>query len=215
MTTMNHKFKKSFWDTSLFSLLLANLFTIFATLYGGWELSSILFIYWAQSVIIGFFNVKRMGSLDNFSTQNILVNGKPVKNTAIAKHFIIGFFIMHYGMFHFVYFIFLIVFSAMRGLDIGGVFLATAIFLANHYYSHKKNLEEDKQQQRHIIGLMFHPYVRIIPMHLTIILGFILSGTTGLILFMGLKTIADLISHMIEHAKWKLPASMSIKSNRL
>jgi hypothetical protein len=88
-----------------------------------------------------------------------------------------------------------------------GVVIASFIFVINHYYSHKINLEEDKRKLRHIVSLMFHPYARIIPMHLTMILAFIINGRTGLILFMILKTIADLISHMIEHADWsvKLP----------
>jgi len=51
--------------------------------------------------------------------------------------------------------------------------------------------------------MMFFPYLRIIPMHLTIIFGSdYAKGSSGaLILFLVLKTIADLIMHMIEHAK--------------
>jgi len=201
--------KKSFWDTSLFMLFTVNIATIIATLYGEWQLTTILFIYWAQSVTIGVFNVKRMAALDNFSTRNIQLNGKPVMNTDIGKKAIISFFIMHYGIFHLVYFVFLLVFSAMRGVDLLGVLIASSIFIVNHYYSHKVNLEDDKRKLKHIVSLMFHPYVRIIPMHLTIILAFIFSGTIGLIIFMSLKTIADLISHIIEHAKWKLPANFN------
>ena len=48
---------------------------------------------------------------------------------------------------------------------------------------------------------MFTPYLRIIPMHLTIILGATLGGGAGLIVFGILKTIADAIMHVIEHKR--------------
>ena len=48
---------------------------------------------------------------------------------------------------------------------------------------------------------MFWPYARILPIHLTIILGTgVMDGSHALILFLGLKTAADLVMHAIEHA---------------
>ncbi len=51
--------------------------------------------------------------------------------------------------------------------------------------------------------IMFFPYARVIPMHLTIVIGghFTKGSQGALILFLALKTIADLIMHMIEHAE--------------
>jgi hypothetical protein len=47
---------------------------------------------------------------------------------------------------------------------------------------------------------MFLPYGRVIPMHLTIILGtFFSGGTAGLLIFGGLKTAADIVMHKVEH----------------
>lgn len=51
--------------------------------------------------------------------------------------------------------------------------------------------------------MMFFPYARIIPMHLTIIFGGMLSewtfaAKTTLALFMLLKTFADVIMHVVE-----------------
>lgn len=46
---------------------------------------------------------------------------------------------------------------------------------------------------------MFAPYARIIPMHLIIIFGAIMSSQIKLILFLGLKTLVDLISHTLKH----------------
>ena len=55
-----------------------------------------------------------------------------------------------------------------------------------------------------MFSLMSRPYARIIPMHLTIILGgfFLMSGIVNvfvLVLFLVLKTGADLKMHFSEH----------------
>jgi hypothetical protein len=48
---------------------------------------------------------------------------------------------------------------------------------------------------------MFFPYARILPMHLTILIGAYLEkhSTGTVILFLGLKTFADLTMHLMEH----------------
>jgi hypothetical protein len=49
---------------------------------------------------------------------------------------------------------------------------------------------------------MFYPYVRIIPMHIMIVLGsrFLGDNTLALVMFLLLKTAADVAMHIIEHA---------------
>jgi hypothetical protein len=44
---------------------------------------------------------------------------------------------------------------------------------------------------------MFYPYARVIPMHLTLTLGFFISSP--LLFFLLLKTLADAIMHVVEH----------------
>ena len=46
------------------------------------------------------------------------------------------------------------------------------------------------------------PYARIIPMHLTLIFGSLLAiqSARELVLFLSLKTLADLSMHMVKHA---------------
>lgn len=72
------------------------------------------------------------------------------------------------------------------------------MFFINHYLSFIKFKKETLNSKPNIGQLMFKPYVRIIPMHFTIIFGFF---SQGLIIFMILKTIADIISDKIEHIK--------------
>ncbi|MDP1340599.1 DUF6498-containing protein, partial [Klebsiella variicola] len=47
--------------------------------------------------------------------------------------------------------------------------------------------------------LMTVPYLRIIPMHLTLICGVFLGGSGTVLFFMLLKTAADAAMHHVEH----------------
>ena len=69
----------------------------------------------------------------------------------------------------------------------------------------KHNLEKDSERVPNIGTVMFFPYLRIIPMHLTIIFGgmFAKESTIVLLIFLGLKTFADVLMHVIEHSKLK------------
>ena len=54
-------------DPPLMSLIAANLLTIAFAIIGNWDLATVLFIYWAQSVIIGIFTVVSLLSADTES----------------------------------------------------------------------------------------------------------------------------------------------------
>ena len=79
------------------------------------------------------------------------------------------------------------------------------LFLFSHVLSLIQNAREDLRAPTPNLGtIMFMPYLRVIPMHLTIIFGgFMVGGNginmTGMVLFMGLKTLADAAAHLIEH----------------
>jgi hypothetical protein len=60
-------------------------------------------------------------------------------------------------------------------------------------------VDADLRGTPNIGTLMFVPYIRIIPMHLTIILGVMLEDGLGLLLFGSLKTVADVAMHKVEH----------------
>ena len=47
-------------DSSATSLIAANLITIVFAIYEGWNLQELMVIYWSQSVIIGYFSIRRM-----------------------------------------------------------------------------------------------------------------------------------------------------------
>jgi len=196
-----------FYDRSLWFLLGSNAVTVVLAVTQNWNLLPLMWVYWFQSIVIGFFNFLRIRHLSEFSTEGLAINGHPVEPTPETKNRIARFFLLHYGMFHLVYFIFLLVFSltgmfstadedVLNTADLKYILPLALLFLGNHLFSYFYNRPRDIGRQN--IGmLMFYPYARIIPMHLTIILGFFLGNR--LLFFLLLKTLADAIMHVVEH----------------
>ncbi len=186
-------------DPSAISLLFSNILVIILAIVQGWEVSTVLWVYWMQSLIIGFFQFLRILSLKKFSTENFTINNQPVQPTVTTKIFTAFFFAFHYGFFHFIYAIFLFnFFRSSQSLDLSFIFIGGFIFFLNHLYSFYHNRIIDGQKTQNIGILMFAPYARIIPMHLIIIFGTILGQST-LVVFLLLKTIVDLVLHNIKH----------------
>jgi hypothetical protein len=195
------RLEKVFSDNSLWSLLLANLLTIILALWQDWNLMMLMSVYWAQSVIIGGFSFWRMRGLKKFSTDGLKMNGSYVKPTDKTRRSVSRFFLMHYGFFHLIYLIFLLP-KAVNAASSLGVQVMVVVFFLNHLYSFFHNRKKDESCVPNIGTLMFLPYARIIPMHLTIILGAAI-GSAGLVFFLILKTVADMIMHVVEHQRCK------------
>jgi len=45
---------------SIGSLILSNLIPLIGVLFFGWDVSTILILYWSENVIIGFYNIFKM-----------------------------------------------------------------------------------------------------------------------------------------------------------
>jgi hypothetical protein len=180
-------------------------------LHQHWSLSSLLLLYWAQSVVIGIAHFCRILSLDKFSTEGYKINDRPVEPTPQTRRLTAGFFAAHYGLFHVVYLGF--IFGFGRGAAIWSAWLAlcTALFALNHLWSYRRNRELDRQGTPNIGALLFMPYVRIVPMHATFLSGALFAPAgIGIVFFVVLKTAADVAMHVVEHAllrKVHLPAA--------
>ncbi|MBO6658869.1 MAG: hypothetical protein JJ934_18395 [Pseudomonadales bacterium] len=185
-------------DGSLFALIVTNVFVLLLALTMGWRLIDMMLVYWIQSVVIGVANFYRMLNLEEFSTENFTMNNRPVDPTPETKRQVAGFFALHFGTFHVVYFVFMMTgeFGDPRlGMDL---LICGAAFAMNHWYSYQYHLKSDRSGTPNIGTLMFTPYARVVPMHLTIIFGAAI-GQGGIFLFGFLKTIADGVMHQIEH----------------
>lgn len=201
-----------FIKLSTLSLVFSNVLVIFFAIVDDLSAIDVLWIYWMQSVIIGIFNFIKIITLKDFSTEGFKQGNKPVLPTRSTKISTAIFFLFHYGFFHFIYAIFLSSFSIM-GYSKPGKFetsyfiFTTVMFFISYLTEFINSKNEDAQEIPNIGKLMFAPYVRIIPMHLTIILGGFIaaagsffSANTNLaiiVLFTGIKTVVDLLTHSI------------------
>ena len=176
-------------DLSAVTLLLSNLLVIVLAISQNWDISTILWVYWVQSIIIGLFQFLRILSLKNFSTENLTINNVPASPTIQTKFFTAFFFAFHYGFFHFIYAIFLASVVAKTPENFLSFLIGSSVFFLNHLYSFIHNRITDEKLKPNIGTLMFAPYIRIVPMHLVIIIGALLGNQAKLIFFLSLKTL--------------------------
>ncbi len=197
---------------SSLAILLSNLAAIAVAVVQNWDLRPLLIVYWAQSVIIGFFNFIRIIKLKDFSTEGLTSNGKRVTEDAKGKWSTAIFFLVHYGFFHFGYAIFIGAASfgkmdtadgekwAPLQSDTVGVLVAILGFFISHAFSFRQNVKADLAGRPNLGTMMFLPYARVVPMHLTIIFGLGMGNNRwALFLFLLLKTGADVLMHKVEH----------------
>ena len=191
-------------------LIIANLLPIYGVIFLSWNPFDIILLYWTENIVIGVFNFLRMLSAQGktpLSTVSNDISGETPGG--FAMNLGLGLFsLLHYGIFTFVHGAFLgfLVFpktTFFLDKDFSGVgifMLALTIshgfsFLYN-YIGKKEYLERSAQQQ------MTAPYGRIIVIHLTIILGGLVSTflpNFAIILFVIIKIIVDLGAHMRAH----------------
>jgi len=189
---------------SSLALIIANLVPVAGAVFLGWKLSDVMVLYWAESAIIGFFNV--------------------CKIAVIGRWFALAagpFFLGHFGGFMAVHFLFIYMIFVKgpdnmndSGGDLAEVarlfmvlwpaLLALAI---SHAYSFLNNfLGRGEYKGRTVSGQMSEPYARIVFMHLVLIFGGGLSLVLGqtelvLIVVIAAKIFVDLKAHVKEHSK--------------
>lgn len=197
ISSFKNLIKQSLSDRSLISLIIINFLTIILSIIEHLPLGDILFIYWCQSVIIGFFQffkileLKKYHTLDEKRGQSKI----PIANIPV-KIWIATFFVFHYGFFHLAYLVFIL----QKNPDILASLPLGITFFINHFYSYLKNHKKDSEKIRVINHVMGEPYLRIIPMHLVIMIGGgLFNSTIALVFFQILKTLTDSASHIIEH----------------
>lgn len=188
--------------TSLSSLALiaANLLPLFGVLLLGWSIGELMLLFWAESAVIGFYNLLKMARVGKWS---VLFFGP--------------FFTGHFGGFMVVHLLFIYGFfinDPNAGTDIPvdqvlADFLALLPALLGFFLSHGISYVSNFLGRQEYLGMtinaqMGQPYKRIIVMHVTIIFGGFLVMALGstlpaLLLIIGLKLWTDLYSHLKEH----------------
>lgn len=195
-------------------LILSNALTALLALVLRWPLETLLWPYWIQSVIIGWYSRRRMLSLQRFSTDGFEMNGEPVPETPEALRRTANFFTLHYGFFHVGYCAFLVNrTTTLSQWDWLAFAVMAASFVMSHGASFRQNLEADSRGRPNLGTLMFLPYARIVPMHLTILFGSALASESpqAVLLFSALKTAADVAMHYMEHRLLQRQPSVALQ----
>lgn len=191
------------------ALVVANLVPLIGVLWFGWNMWTILTIYWVENGIVGLFNVLKMAAV-----------------AGLGKLGVIPFFVVHYGLFWFVHGVFVLtlpsfapfggemagglgtvptVDTTATGADFGNVAVAAVVLLVSHGASYVFNfLGRGEFRRTTAMALMSAPYRRVVILHLTILFGafaVILLGAQvlPLVILVALKTALDLAFHLREH----------------
>lgn len=197
-------------------LILVNLIPIGGVFFAGWQVGTILAIYWLENVAIGLLNVVKI----------LVARGAPREAEAhrAPAVFLALFFCFHYGLFTLVHGAF--VFTVFQeggpfGSDRGAGFMdgplagaADAIqrffvpflgLFASHLFSFLYNFLGRGEYLRASPGdMMAAPYARVVVLHVTILFGGFIVLAIGspkpvVLLLVALKTYGDTIFHLREH----------------
>ena len=210
---------------SFIFIITANSIPVIGVIFLKWNPFVILFIYWGESLIIGFFNLLKM------MISGAIENGRFSKSGFTEAAGLCAFFIVHYGMFMLVHGIFIFVFMILTiTMNIkGGSEASNAIAVLSSFIpesmSHADLLESEFSAVTvlfisHLVSFymyfiktgeynytkadtyMMRPYKRIVVMHLTIIFGAFALFITGfkssvfIIVWIGIKILFDLKIHV-------------------
>jgi len=192
---------------SIGSLILSNLVPLFGVLFFGWSVSTILILYWSENVIIGFSNVVKMaGSQGKADPTKFSIGQKP--SQVPKRLFLIGFFLVHFGMFTFGHGAFVFSFFGTEQPTFKSLFPALLSLFASHGISTYVHFIKNGEYRRvSYADLFFQPYKRVVIMHLTIIFGAWVSlafklPSLVLVALIFLKIMVDILFHRKEHTKF-------------
>ena len=216
-------------DISIIALVAANIVPLVGAVWFDWDVFVIVLLYWAENVIVGFYNILKMA---------LAHVEHPIGH--LPKLFMIPFFTVHYGGFAAVHGLFVMGLlgsgfeGAMEGPGGGPgswpcvfvflemlinvvitaysmipnqVRLALLVLVVSHGISFVYNyLYKGEYKKASLQKLMGAPYGRVVVLHLAILFGAFISLALGspagvLILLVVIKTFIDLKLHVRSHKK--------------
>jgi len=190
-------------SSSSLVLIVANLIPVAGSVFLGWSLSDVMVLYWAESAVIGLFNIFK-----------IIIIGR------WAALFAAPFFVGHFGGFMavhflFIYTIFVKQFQAGNAGDnelaeVALLFTSLWPALAALFISHAFSFFSNFLGRREYLGKtvnnqMSEPYSRIIFMQVVLIFGGGLTMALGspvpvLLIMIVVKIVFDVKAHLKQHS---------------
>ena len=187
--------REFYYDWSFWSLIIWNLVAIVWALAAGWSFKFLKAVYLCQSLIIGFFWFLRICSLKDFAVQG--GEELSMENAFRMRSNFAFFFLFHYSFFFF-FFGFLIV-GELKLFGRWPLLVMAVSFFISQWSSLSKR-PVWISDQRPNLGIMFFPYVRILPMFVPLLfLSTRFSEKLPLAVFLLAKTLVDAGMHAFEY----------------
>ena len=186
--------KKLFSNLAFLFLLAGNIYCIWYYQNHPGGFTTVVWIYWFQSITIGFFNFVDLLTIQNYDAANFKINNQPV--AANNKGCAAWFFLLHFGFFHIGYAIFLLIDFGIRSVSKTVFLLGIATFFLESIINFIRQKQLERTVKLNIGTMFFLPYLRIIPMHLMILLPAFLGWKPSLT-FLALKMGADILSFIL------------------
>lgn len=182
----------AFWSLVLMNVLFVKYFSDHPNTF-----KTYLWIYWFQSITIGLFNFIALLTITKVVAGSITLNGQPIDEKYSNRGCVSFFFLVHYGFFHLGYAIFIASgFKEYGKFDFSLFKYAAGIIILNQLIWFIQNKIKTRGQAVNIGKQFFTPYLRIIPMHLSIIVPAFIH-MPSMEFFLILKIFMDIIMHLI------------------
>ncbi len=194
--------KKIFTDPAFWILFLVNLYLIYKYEHSPQIFTTLIWLYYSQNLLLGFFNFLDMATVRKVAVPDIdpgIGNKKQGKFPALSSAWS---FLLMFGFFHFVYFIFLITMKRSGPFDwlfYKNFLLVFLMFQILNFIQHKIWYKKNPPK---ITQMTIVPFLRIVPMHLCILIpGFF--NISNLTVFLVLKVIADVLTYVVTNSYYK------------
>jgi hypothetical protein len=153
------------FTTPVVALVVANVLPLVGVAISGWSAGDLILLYWAENIIVGFYNLLRM--LTARGADKVGCGGRA---------FIAIFFCVHFGGFCAGHGVFVMMLSGVgeEGAAQDKVWLALPLagLFVSHGISFVRNFIMGGERLRAKVGqLMARPYARIVMLHVAIIAG--------------------------------------------
>lgn len=187
---------------SVISICVVNAIPLYGVQVLGWSAFFVIFTYWLENFVIGFYTVLKMC---------VLQGQFPFDKTLFSRASKILFFILHFGIFTAVHGMFIwALFYEPEGILLWQAFLMFVSLMASHGISYFVNFIGKHEYKKVTIGqILISPYLRIFPLHLAIIFSGAIffsqqePSVTALTLLVILKLGLDLILHIFERFRFE------------
>jgi hypothetical protein len=198
-----------FNDLSTWVLIATNIITITAAYLQHWSFSTIIWVYWIQTLIIGLFAFLRAVSIADLTpvkTQWLRLRLRGAGGLRSGLLFLSHFTIVQ-GCLTFILWMLIGPVTAVNST----ILLSSAVlYFGNHLFSYVYHVKRDPALRKNIGLSLLRPYLRLLPLLVSFLFaGIIIAAfylmedqqlvpVAYLVLFV-LKTGADVIAHTFEH----------------